>query len=309
MTSISLCPICLDSSSTPVAFHREERLDQWRAEYGDHRPYQWLFCNRCTNLYPSHQPDLRVLQRVWESLRVPEEAEDEEALRRRRDSLGRIGAERSWKFFASLAARPAGKFLDIGCGFGQTVRKFADNGWDAEGIDIDPVTEPYHRKLGIRTRIGPIEQFELASDYSLIQIAHAIYFVTNPMWFIHKIRSHLRPDGLFCVVIADLLAHDDTNLPAYVHTFFPDGPSMRYALALGGFKTIFMKRAYGSIFLAARPAENIALPPVHPSLALTMWRTKGQRFNLIGRPHLALRRVVKTVLARTGLLKQVRPLT
>lgn len=303
MTSTSHCPICSNSFGTSVAFRREERLDKWRAEYGDHRPYEWLFCNRCTNLYPSHQPDLRVLQRVWESLRITEEAESEEVLRQRRDALGRIGADRSYKFFAPLAARPLGRFIDIGCGFGQTVRKFADNGWEAEGVDIDPVTEPYHRKLGIRTRIGPIEQFELASDYSLVQIAHAIYFVTDPIGFIRKIRGHLKPDGLFCVVIADLLAHDDTNLPAYVHTFFPDGPSMCYALALGGFETVFMKRAHGSIFLAARPADNITLPPVSPSLALAMWRTKTLRYNLIGRPHLALRHAGKTVLARVGLLR------
>jgi len=297
------CPICSSRAGRPIAFRREEDLDEWRAEYGDERPYEWLLCEYCTNLYPSHQPDLRILQRVWESLRVPEEAGNETALRARRETLGRVGAERSYKFFAPLASQPPGKFLDIGCGFGQTVRKFSDHGWDAAGIDIDPVTESYHRKLGISTRIGPIEQFDLAPDYTLILIAHAIYFVTDPMAFIRKIRDHLKPNGLFCVVIADLLAHDDSNLPSYVHTFFPDGPSMRYALGLAGFETVFMKRAHGSIFIAARPSENVVLPQVDPARALMMWRTKALRYNLIGRPHVAVRRIAKATLVKLGILK------
>lgn len=303
MNSATHCPICLSEWGEPIAFRREEKLDELRAECGDLEPYSWLFCKRCTNLYPSHQPDLRVLQRAWKSLRVPEEAEDEISLRQRREVLGKTGAERSYKFFAPLVRDPAGRFLDIGCGFGQTVRKFADNGWDAEGIDIDPVTESYHRKLGIRTRIGPIEQFDLRSDYSLIQIAHAIYFVTDPMNFIRNIRAHLKPDGLFCIVLADLLANEDNNLPSYVHTFFPDGPSMRYALALAGFETVLMKRKHGSIFIAARPANHVALPHINPTRALAWWRTKALRYNLIGRPHLALRRIAKTILARSGVRK------
>ena len=35
------------------------------------------------------------------------------------------------------------RFLDIGCGLGETVRIFADNGWDAEGVDADPSTAPF----------------------------------------------------------------------------------------------------------------------------------------------------------------------
>jgi SAM-dependent methyltransferase len=303
MNSVPRCPICLTESGKTIEFRRDKRLDQWRVEGGDRELYSWLFCPRCANLYPSHQPDLRILRREWESLRVPQELQEAESIRQRREALGKVGAERSYRFFVPLVNGPPGRFLDIGCGFGHTVRKFADHGWAAEGIDMDPVTEPYHRKLGIRTRIGPIEQFDLHPDYSLIQAAHAIYFVTDPMGFLRKVREHLQPQGLFCIVLADLLANEDNGLPSYVHTFFPHGASMRYALALAGFETIFMKRKYGSIFMAARPATNVALPRIYPAVALWLWRTKKLRYNLLGRPHLALRRLAKAALPYLRLRK------
>lgn len=302
MTTEIHCPICLSTSGKPIAYRCDEMLDAWRAEAGDRKPYGWFFCPRCANLYPSHQPDLKVLRRSWEAGRSSEESlENAPSIQKQRVAIGRRGAERSYRFFTPLVQPPPGRFLDIACGFGETVRKFADNGWDAEGIDIDPVTESYHRQIGIRTRIGPLEEIELDRGYTLIQIAHAIYFITDPMKFLRDIRERLTPNGLFCIVLADLLVNEDLGLPSYVHTFFPSGASMRYALALAGFETVFIKRKYGSVFIAARVNPNVTLPRIYPAITLALWRTKWLRYQLLGRPYLAARRTAKALLSRTGL--------
>jgi SAM-dependent methyltransferase len=295
------CPICSAEEGWPVQYQRNERIDTWRAEIGDCEPYGWLLCPRCTSFFPSHQPDLRVVRRVWESARTEEESGDAAALRKRRDTIGLIGAERSFRFFSPLASGPPGRFLDIGCGFGQTVKKFSDSGWDAEGIDPDPVTEIYHRRLGIRTRIGLLEDLDLGNGYAIIHIAHAIYFVTNPMEFLREVRRQLQPNGLFCIVLADFLVNEDPGLPTYAHTFLPNGASMRYALALAGFETISIRRQYGSIYLAARPSSDTPSPRTYPAIVITLWRTKWLRYQLLGRPHLALRKAAKAVLSRLGL--------
>lgn len=302
MTTETHCPICLAKSGKPVNYRRDEMLDRWRADAGDHKPYRWFFCQRCANLYPSHQPNLQVLRRSWESGRSSEDSlENFSSIQTQRIAIGQKGAERSYRFFAPLVQGAPGRFLDIACGFGETVRKFSDRGWDAEGIDIDPATENYHRQIGIRTQIGPLEEIELGSDYTLVQIAHAIYFITDPMKFLRDIRGRMKPDGLFCIVLADLLANEDLGLPSYVHTFFPSGASMRYALALAGFETVFIKRRYGSVFIAARINPNVPLPRIHPAITLALWRTKWLRYQLFGRPHLALRRAAKAFLSRVGL--------
>lgn len=302
MTIKTHCPICLSTSGTPVDYRHDEMLDLWRAEVGDRKPYRWFFCSRCANLYPSHQPELAVLRRSWESERSSEESlQSAPSIQKQRIVIGRKGAERSYRFFAPLVKSPPGRFLDLACGFGETVRRFADEGWDAEGVDVDPVTESHHRQLGIRSRIGQLEQLDLGQNHNLIQIAHAIYFITDPMKFLRDMRERLAPNGLFCIVLADLLANEADSLPSYVHTFFPSGSSMRYALALAGFETIFIKRCHGSIFIAARVNPNAPLPRIHPPLTLVLWRTKHLRYQLIGRPYLALRRMAKFLLSRIGL--------
>jgi len=293
------CPICNEQRFWPLPFNDNPVVARWRAEAG-RTDYGWRLCQRCANAYPTQQPDLAVLQQVWATNRTdeclsPEAREQAWSYRRR---VSRIGAARSFRLFAPLAARPKGRFLDIGCGLGDTVKVFADHGWDAEGIDADPTTAPFHREFAIKARIGQIEQLAVDGNYDIIHIAHAIYFVTDPMNFIRAVRERLAPDGVFCVVLADFMANADGSLSSSGHTFYPTGASMRYALAIAGFETVMSKHLSGSIYLAARRADAPKLPAVHPAATLLLHRTKPLRYAVIGRPYLALRRLAARLLGR-----------
>jgi SAM-dependent methyltransferase len=187
--------------------------------------------------------------------------------------------------------------LDIGCGLGGTVRAFADAGWQAMGIDADPATEASHRSLGIASRIGQVEAMDLPGDWDMVHSAHAIYFVTDPMGFLARARALLAVDGLLAITVADFMAWDDRTDPAYVHTFFPTGRSMAYAITLAGFSVVAMRRAKGSIHIAARIGAG-ALPPVSPFLTWLGHETRVLRHAVVGRPLTLLRRVAKKALGR-----------
>ena len=292
------CAICNNASFWRIPFAHDPDVARWRAETGNGADYDWRLCRGCGNAYPSHQPDLAVLRRVWAEKRSDEglSPDAKDALWSYRRAISRAGATRSFRLFAPLSANRPGRFLDVACGLGETVRIFADNGWDAEGIDADPSTARFHRDAGIRARIGQFEQIEAGSSYDLIHIAHAIYFITDPMDFIRGVRTRLAPGGLLCVVLADFMASADASLPSFTHTFFPTGASMRYALALAGFEVVLSKTMSGSIFIAARPATSPRLPPVWPLGIFLLYRTKTVRHALIGRPYLALRRFAKRLL-------------
>ncbi len=289
------CPICAHETHWPVAFNREAAVDGWRREAGDVAPYDWRLCKTCGNAYPSKQPDLRVLARMWAVNRTADDANTDAATVTHRRFISRAGAERSYRLFAPLAGTRAGRFLDIACGLGETVNIFATNGWDAEGIDADPSTEAFHRELGIRTRIGQLEDVEIGSNYDVIHIAHAIYFITDPMKFLRTVRERLAPGGLFCLVLADFMSSLDPALPSYAHSFFPTASPMRYALALAGFETVFSRREKGSIFLAARPAAAVDTPSVWPFGIWLLHRTKTLRYVLLGRPATAIVRAIKAL--------------
>jgi SAM-dependent methyltransferase len=293
------CPICDDLNFWPVPFALDPKVERWRREEGDEAPYQWGLCRRCGNAYPSHQPHLPVLQKVWlEHKSTPGLTVDElKYAWADRRSAARAIAARSFKIFAPLA-KSTGRFLDIACGFGETVRTFAERGWHADGIDADSSIAHMHRELGIRVRYGQIEEMHLDAEYQMIHIAHAIYFITDPMRFLGEVRKRLAAEGVFCVVLSDFFAHHDASLPSYVHTFFPTAASMRYALALAGFEPIVSKRLSGSIYIAALPGSVTKLPFVSPARTHLLFRSKTLRYALVGRPYLALRRAAKFVIGR-----------
>jgi 2-polyprenyl-3-methyl-5-hydroxy-6-metoxy-1,4-benzoquinol methylase len=131
---------------------------------------------------PSAQPDLKVLQQVWRAARGTSgtDADQKAARWRFRRQISRTASARSYRLFSPLAGAP-GRFIGIACGLGETVRRFAEHGGQAEGIDADPSMEPLHREHGIMSRIGQIETIALQGHYDLIHIAHAIYFIRQPM--------------------------------------------------------------------------------------------------------------------------------
>jgi SAM-dependent methyltransferase len=294
------CPICDGLDYWPIPFASDPKIESWRREESNEAAYDWRLCRRCANGYPSHQPHLRVLQKIWlEHKSTPglSTATLEQTWERRR-AAGRAIAARSFKIFGPLVGSSGGRFLDVACGFGETVKAFAEHGWHAEGIDADSSIAHLHREMGIHVRHGQIEEMDLGFGFDIIHIAHAIYFITNPMQFVGEVRKRLARDGLFCIVLSDFFAHHDPSLPSYVHTFFPTAASMRYALALAGLETVIYKELSGSIYIAARPASVITMPFVSPVWTRLLLRTKPLRYALIGCPYLTLRRTAKYLLSR-----------
>jgi len=287
------CPICGFHGYWLIPSARDPQAEKLLSN-ADSRSYEWRLCRKCGNGYPSNPPDLAVLQKLWALNRADSELSESQqaATRAYRRAIAKAGGERSYRLFAPLTGK-TGRFLDIACGLGETVRVFATHGWEAEGVDADPSTERFHRELGIRSRIGQLERVEIGNNCDVIHIAHAIYFITDPVNFLRMARERLAPGGLFCVVLADFMANVDPALPSYVHTFFPTASSMRYALALAGFETILSRRLSGSIFIAARPASAVARPPVWPAGIRVLYRTKRLRYAVLGLPYVTLARAVK----------------
>jgi SAM-dependent methyltransferase len=294
------CPICGNHEFWMIPAALDLQAEHLRSTPGEHSGNEWRLCRRCGNAYPLAPPDVHILQELWALNRTDSGASVSEQTKTwaYRRAIAKAGAERSYRLFAPLVANHFGCFLDIACGLGETVRTFAANGWDAEGVDADPSTEPFHRELGIRARIGQFETLDVGTGYDIIHIAHAIYFITDPMHFMRIVRERLSPRGFFCVVLADFLASADLSLPSYVHTFFPTGSSMRYALACAGFETVLCKRLSGSIFIAARHATMAAPPTISPSRIRFLYQTKALRYALVGRPYLLLRRIIKRLVGR-----------
>jgi SAM-dependent methyltransferase len=295
--SRSMCPLCGGKASWPLSCYREPSVERQLSASGRNRDYQWFLCQTCGNGYPTFVPELSVLSALWASNRDIAEGDRarEEQIWKERRRISRIGAERSFKIFSPLRKGARGRFLDIACGLGATVRKFADQGWDAYGVDADPTMRRFHEEFGIRSEIAQIETIKLDGKFDLIQVAHAIYFISDPMRFLRTLKDALGEDGLLCIVLADFMAAEDLSLPGYPHSFFPTAASMNYLLAIAGYRSVLYQALSGSIYLVARVGES-ALPPVNSRLIRFGYQTKKLRYALLGRPKLWLRSVVKYLL-------------
>ena len=291
------CPICEAHESWPIAGKLEPEIAAWRSEAGVTRPYSWQLCKTCGNGYPSEPPLPGVLDRYWQAnRRVEGSAEVEAAVWQQRVNFSRVGADRSFNVFAPLHRGAPGHFLDIACGLGETVRKFRDNGWQAEGIDLDVSTKRFHEELGLQTRIGRFETETFTGHYQIIHIAHAIYFITEPMAFLYRVRAQLESNGIFGIVISDFLAAHAQSEPSYALTFYPCAESMRYALSLAGLNPVLTRTIGGSIYIAARPGK-VGLPKLDAQRIHRRYQTQKLRFAAIGRPYLAARTLAKRVLS------------
>ena len=164
---------------------------------------------------------------------------------------------------------------------------------------VDASTKPFHEQLGIETQIGRIEDIGIDGKFDIIHIAHAIYFVSDVMSFLRKVRAQLAQDGIFAVWISDFLAATDPAYPGYAHTFYPTKSSMRYALALADFTPSPPRSRSGSVLIAARPGRT-TLPSVWPRLIKVAYETKPLRYRLFGRPYLFMRQMAKQVVNFAG---------
>jgi SAM-dependent methyltransferase len=279
---------------TPVPFDRRQEYDDVLTKRGMNTSYSWFLCNSCGNATPSYQPDIDTLEEIWQTNRM--EFGDEIANWAYRREIAKIGADRSWKIFSPLHSRHR-RFLDIACGMGVTVKRFQDAGWSAEGNDIDANMKSHHNDLKINTRIGPIEKEQWEEPFDLIQIAYAIYFITNPKEYLIDLKRLLNPGGHIAIVMSDLLAYTQPGGASYVHTFLPTVDSMVSLLAHAGYRTVIKTKIRDSYFIAATPSE-VEIPVVNVKAILRSHKTRAIRYKLFGANRARLKSIISKLIKK-----------
>jgi len=94
------------------------------------------------------------------------------------------------------------RFLDIGCGSGSSVRAVADIGWDAIGIDIDPVLVELGRsKLDVDLRCATLQESHLdGNQFQFIRLRDVIEHLPNPYGVLVEVKRLLVPGGVALIV-------------------------------------------------------------------------------------------------------------
>ena len=114
----------------------------------------------------------------------------------------------------------AGKLLDVGCGNGETLKRFSEwQGWELHGLEIDNRSLPRLAAIPGFSKLHTCPPAEVPETFDLITLIHALEHFPAPYDFLRDLREKLPNDGLlfiqvpnaslnaFDYVVADHLSH------------------------------------------------------------------------------------------------------
>ena len=153
----------------------------------------------------------------------------------------RIGVPFGWM---SLANLPKGRFMDVGCGDGQTVNVARQLGWDAMGIEIDPAAVRTAQRSGLNIVEGTYEQLtQYEQQFDCIICSHVLEHVHDPRDLLAKLKIAIKPGGVLLLSLPNALSalrqHFGANwrgLEAPRHISIPAEPQLIQMLTELGFK-------------------------------------------------------------------------
>jgi SAM-dependent methyltransferase len=94
-----------------------------------------------------------------------------------------------------------GKLLELGVGSGETLRKFIDWGWDAEGLDFDPKAVRACSEVGLTVGEGDLASQNYESGtFDAIFSSHVLEHVPDPLALMKEGVRVLKQGGLFVAV-------------------------------------------------------------------------------------------------------------
>lgn len=102
---------------------------------------------------------------------------------------------------------PGGRLLDVGSGSGAFVAHARRLGWEAEGLDPDPIAVETARRNGIPSTLGRLSDLEeLERAFESVTLSHVIEHLHDPVADLRRIHRILVPGGRLWIATPNLLA-------------------------------------------------------------------------------------------------------
>lgn len=87
--------------------------------------------------------------------------------------------------------------LDIGCGVGEVISAFKDQGHRCSAIEVNPIAVDWLRKNQIEVFADSFDRFPESRKFDVIMAWGVVEHVVNPHQFLKKVKRHLKPGGVF----------------------------------------------------------------------------------------------------------------
>jgi 2-polyprenyl-3-methyl-5-hydroxy-6-metoxy-1,4-benzoquinol methylase len=88
-----------------------------------------------------------------------------------------------------------GRLLDIGCNEGRTLKNYARNGFQAEGIELNETAAAVARQAGFTVFTGQLDDFTPANLYDVAVLSNVLEHALDPKAMLLSVRRLLKPAG------------------------------------------------------------------------------------------------------------------
>lgn len=237
-------------------------FEGWDRLHGLPGRFRMVQCRRCGLIYLNPRPTASQIGRYY-----PEEYPSYGGSRRSgRNRLAqwalRYGMGKRLR--AVAAFQPKGRLLDVGCADGAFLALARERGWEAHGVELNPVAAAFCREtLNLPVFTGDLlEAGYPTAHFDVVTLWSVLEHLYNPMAALREIHRIVRPGGLLALAVPNPDSLDARIFgPAWVgydmprHLYiFPDGVLQRM-LAQTGFHILARRCFFGSqalFFLSLR---------------------------------------------------------
>jgi SAM-dependent methyltransferase len=89
----------------------------------------------------------------------------------------------------------AGRLLDAGCNEGRGLRIYARNGFQVEGLELNPTAAAVAREAGFNVHVGDTTDFTAPAAYDVVVLSNVLEHARDPKKVLINVRRNLKPGG------------------------------------------------------------------------------------------------------------------
>jgi len=153
--------------------------------------------------------------------------------------------------------RGQGRLLDIGCNEGQGLQIYKQNGFTAEGLELNERAAAEARKRGFRVFTDALETFQPEQLYDVVVLSHVLEHSVNPREMLTHAGSILKPDGQVWISCPNIESWQRDTFGRYwinwhvpFHITFFSAATLKSLLNDTGFEVIKTKYATPGLWAA-----------------------------------------------------------
>jgi SAM-dependent methyltransferase len=138
------------------------------------------------------------------------------------------------------------KILDVGCGFGQTMKALRELGYEhLRGVDISDESIGHCKSIGLDVeKISDIGEYtaEHKAEYDFIIMSHVLEHIEKPLIipYVTSIKAMLRQGGQFLIMVPNAQSNTDCYwaYEDFTHSTLFTAGSLYFVLMAGGFSQV-----------------------------------------------------------------------